>query len=95
MRTIFDGLDNKSLSRRGTWGPLSNLESGHAAPFLHRISVVRVYLYIAATTPDPAGWDLRHFPPDTHTCETPSQSPERKQTANSTPAYMKMGEQKV
>ena len=27
-------------------------------PFLHRISVVHVYLYIAATTPDPAGWDL-------------------------------------
>ena len=27
--------------------------------FLHRISGVRVYLSIAATTPDPAGWDLR------------------------------------
>ena len=28
--------------------------------FLHRISVVRVYLYIAATTLDPAGRDLHH-----------------------------------
>ena len=27
--------------------------------FLHRISVVRVYLYIAATTPDPVGLDPR------------------------------------
>ena len=27
--------------------------------FLHRISVVHVYLHIAATTLDPAGWDLR------------------------------------
>ena len=29
--------------------------------FLHRISVVRVYLYIAATTPDPAGRDPRQM----------------------------------
>ena len=29
---------------------LSHLDSGHATPFLHRISVVRVYLYIVATT---------------------------------------------
>ena len=29
--------------------------------FLHRISVVLVYLYIAATTPDPAGRDPRHL----------------------------------
>ena len=29
--------------------------------FLHRISVVCVYLYIAATTPDPVGRDLRHL----------------------------------
>ena len=29
--------------------------------FLHRISVVRVYLHIAATTQDPAGQDLCHF----------------------------------
>ena len=36
---------------------LSHLESGHAVTFLHRISVVRVYLSIAATTQDPAGWD--------------------------------------
>ena len=29
--------------------------------FLHRISVVRVYLYIAATTLDPVGQDPRHL----------------------------------
>ena len=29
--------------------------------FLHRISVVRVYVYIATTTADPAGQDLRHL----------------------------------
>ena len=29
------------------------------ALFLHRISVVGVYLYVAATTPDPAGRDPR------------------------------------
>ena len=29
--------------------------------FLHRISVVRVYLYIAGTTLDPAGRDLRQY----------------------------------
>ena len=32
--------------------------------FLHRISVVRVYLYIAATTLDPAGRDLHHQTPE-------------------------------
>ena len=31
--------------------------------FLHRISVVRVYVYIAATTTDLAGRDLRHLVP--------------------------------
>ena len=29
--------------------------------FLHKISVVCVYLYIAATTSDPVGRDLRHL----------------------------------
>ena len=29
--------------------------------FLHRISVVRVYLSIAATAPDPTGQDLRQI----------------------------------
>ena len=28
--------------------------------FLHKISVVRVYVYVAATTADSVGWDLRH-----------------------------------
>ena len=31
--------------------------------FLHRISVVHVYLHIAATTQDPAGWDPGHLAP--------------------------------
>ena len=34
---------------------LSHLESGHAIPFSSQDLVVRVYLYTAATTPDPAG----------------------------------------
>ena len=29
--------------------------------FLHRISVVHVYLSIAATAQDPAGWNPYHF----------------------------------
>ena len=29
--------------------------------FIHRISVVRVYLYMAATTQDPVGQDLHQF----------------------------------
>ena len=33
---------------------------------LHRISVVRVYLHIAATTADPAGWDLCHPSPNSY-----------------------------
>ena len=41
--------------------PLSHLESGHAVFFLHRMSVVRVYLSIAATTQDPAVQDLHHI----------------------------------
>ena len=51
--------NNKSLSRQELGrSPLERV----AAPslFLHRISVVHVYVYIAATTADPAGRDLRH-----------------------------------
>ena len=40
---------------------LTSWESGRAVPFLRRISVVRVYLYIAATTADPAGRDLHQL----------------------------------
>ena len=54
--------NNKSLSRRGS-GALSLTWRVATQPlFLHRISVVRVYVYIAATTADPAGRDLRHLP---------------------------------
>ena len=47
----------------GVRGPLSNLESGHAAPFLHRISVVHVYVCLntETSTADLAGWDLHHL----------------------------------
>ena len=38
----------KACPGRGQ-GPLSHLESGHAIPFLHRISVVHVNLSVAAT----------------------------------------------
>ena len=62
MRTIFDVRgpeNNKSLSRQGLGR--SPLESVAALSlFLRRISVVPVYLYVAATTPDPAGRDPRH-----------------------------------
>ena len=66
--------NNKSLSRQGLGrSPLERV----AAPslFLHRISVVRMYLYIATTTPDPAGWDLRHLAHPHHltSCQGPSQ----------------------
>ena len=57
---------NKSLSRQGSvllgslWPsrPLSLKRVAMPPLFLHRISVVRVYLSIAATTQDPAGQDL-------------------------------------
>ena len=47
----------------GGQGFLSNLESGHAAPFLHRISVVHVYVCLntETSTADLAGWDLHHL----------------------------------
>ena len=57
---------NKSLSKQGlvlSWAlssPLALSLTWRVATqpfFLHRISVVHVYLYIAATTPDPVGRD--------------------------------------
>ena len=61
---------NKSLSRRGSALSLGlslalspSLTQRVAMPplFLHRISVVHVYLCIAITTPDPAGRDPRQY----------------------------------
>ena len=43
--------------------------------FLHRISVVRVYLYMAATTTDPAGRDLRHLAHPHHSIPHNLQAP--------------------
>ena len=40
---------------------LFSWESGHAVPFPPQDSVVHVYLSIATTTQDPAGWDPRHL----------------------------------
>ena len=53
-----DGAFSGALS-----GPyaLSPLDRGHVSLFLHRISVVRVYLSIAATAQDPAGQDPHHL----------------------------------
>ena len=46
-------------------GPLalSYLESGHTVPFSPQDFYICVYLSIAATTQDPAGRDLHHYPP--------------------------------
>ena len=57
----FPGRGQHSLS----WAlssplTLSHLESGQAVPFSHGISVVHVYLPIAATTQDPVGQDSHH-----------------------------------
>ena len=67
-RKSIKACPGRGLSGSFSWAlssllALSHLESGHATLFLHRISVVRVYLYITATTPDPVGWDPCHHIP--------------------------------
>ena len=52
-------MPRKTIKARpgGVSGPLSDLESGHTAPFSPQDSVVHVYLSIAATAQDLAGRD--------------------------------------
>ena len=68
MRTIFDvrGLE-KTIKACPGWGLRALSLTWRVATqplFLHRISVVFVYLCIATTTPDPAGRDPCHLPID-------------------------------